>query len=41
MRKFMSCHTLPAGVLKREQVNQLAEAARRDGTVPSRSGKIE
>jgi hypothetical protein len=38
MPKFMSCHTLPAGALKREQVNQLAEAARRDTTVrPYRS----
>jgi hypothetical protein len=38
MPKFMSCHTLPAGALKREQVNQLAEAARNDTTVqPYRS----
>jgi hypothetical protein len=38
MSKFMSCHTLPAGALKREQVNQLAEAARCDTTVrPYRS----
>jgi hypothetical protein len=38
MPKFMSGHTLPAGVLKREQVNQLAEAARSDPTVrPYRS----
>jgi hypothetical protein len=38
MLKFMSCHTLPAGALKREQVGQLAEAARRDATVrPYRS----
>jgi hypothetical protein len=38
MLKFMSCHTMPAGALKREQVNQLAEAARCDATVrPYRS----
>jgi hypothetical protein len=38
MVKFMSCHTLPAGALKRAQVEQLAEAARRDPTVrPYRS----
>ena len=27
MPKFMSSHTLPPGAMKREQVNQLAEAA--------------
>ena len=38
MLKFMSCHTLPAGALKREQVNQLAQAAQSDATVrPYRS----
>jgi hypothetical protein len=38
MPKFMSGHTLPAGALKREQVNQLADAAQRDTTVrPYRS----
>ena len=38
MLKFMSCHTLPAGAMKREQINQLAEAARHDPTVrPYRS----
>jgi hypothetical protein len=38
MPKFLSCHTLPAGALKREQVNQLAQAAQSDATVrPYRS----
>jgi hypothetical protein len=38
MLKFMSCHTLPAGALKREQVNQLGQAAQNDQTVrPYRS----
>jgi hypothetical protein len=38
MLKFMSCHTMPAGALKPEQVNQLAQAAQRDTTVrPYRS----
>jgi len=38
MPKFMSSHTMPAGALQREQVNQLAEAARNDKTVkPYRS----
>jgi hypothetical protein len=38
MPKFMSNHTLPAGALKREQVNQLAQAAQSDATVrPYRS----
>ncbi len=36
--KFMSCHTMPAGALKREQVDQLAVAAQRDPVVkPYRS----
>jgi hypothetical protein len=38
MSKFMSCHTLPAGALKREQVDQLARAAQGDPVVkPYRS----
>ena len=38
MAKFMSCHTLPAGALKREQVEQMAKAAQRDPVVkPYRS----
>jgi hypothetical protein len=38
MAKFMSGHTMPAGALKREQVNQLAQAAQSDATVrPYRS----
>jgi hypothetical protein len=38
MLKFMSCHTMPAGALQREQVSQPAEAARCDTTVrPYRS----
>jgi hypothetical protein len=38
MSKFMSCHTMPAGALKREQVNQLARAAQDDPVVkPYRS----
>jgi hypothetical protein len=38
MPKFMSSHTLPAGAMKREQVNQLAEAAKNDPVVkPYRS----
>ena len=38
MPKFMSSHTMPAGALKREQVNQLAQAAQSDATVrPYRS----
>jgi hypothetical protein len=38
MPKFMSCHTMPAGALKREQVNQLAQAAQSDPVVkPYRS----
>jgi hypothetical protein len=38
MPKFMSGHTMPAGTLKREQVNQLAQAAQNDPVVqPYRS----
>jgi hypothetical protein len=38
MAKFMSSHTMPAGALKREQVNQLAQVAQNDATVrPYRS----
>ena len=38
MPKFMSAHTTPAGAVKREQVDQLAEAALHDGTIkPYRS----
>ena len=38
MAKFMSSHTMPAGALRREQVDQLAEAANADPTVkPYRS----
>lgn len=38
MAKFMSTHTMPAGALRREQVNQLAQAAQDDATVrPYRS----
>lgn len=38
MPKFMSTHTLPPGALKREQVNQMAEAAKNDPVVkPYRS----
>ena len=38
MSKFMSCHTMPAKALKREQVDQLAQAAQRDPVVrPYRS----
>jgi hypothetical protein len=38
MPKFMSSHTLPAGALKREQVEQLARAAQSDPVVkPYRS----
>ena len=38
MPKFMSTHTMPAGALLREQVNQLAQAAQNDATVkPYRS----
>ena len=38
MPKFMSSHTMPAGALKREQVNQLAKSAQGDSVVkPYRS----
>jgi hypothetical protein len=38
MPKFMSGHALPAGALKREQVDQLAKAAQSDPVVkPYRS----
>ena len=38
MPKFMSGHTMPAGAMKREQVDQMAQAAQNDGTVkPYRS----
>ena len=38
MPKFMSSHSVPGGTLRREQVNQLAEAARNDPIVrPYRS----
>jgi hypothetical protein len=38
MAKFMSTHTLPPGAMKREQVNQLAEAAKKDPVIkPYRS----
>lgn len=38
MPKFMSSHTLPAGSMKREQVDQMAQAALNDGSVrPYRS----
>jgi hypothetical protein len=38
MPKFMSSHSVPAGAMKRDQVDQLAQAAQNDGTVkPYRS----
>lgn len=38
MPKFMSSHSVPAGTIDREQVNQLAQAAQQDGTIhPYRS----
>jgi hypothetical protein len=38
MPKFMSSHSVPAGAMKREQVDQLAQAAHNDATVkPYRS----
>lgn len=38
MPKFMSSHTMPAGALQREQVNQMAQAAQSDAKVrPYRS----
>jgi hypothetical protein len=33
MAKFMSSHTVPAGALTREQINQIAQAAQNDPTV--------
>jgi hypothetical protein len=30
MPKFMSSHTLPAGAMKHEQINQMAQAAQND-----------
>ena len=32
MPKFMSSHTVPAGALTREQINQIAKAAQNDPT---------
>ena len=38
MPKFMSSHTVPPGMMKREQVDQMAAAAQSDATVkPYRS----
>ncbi len=38
MPKFMSSHTMPAGALKREQIDQMAKAAQSDPVVkPYRS----
>jgi hypothetical protein len=38
MPKFMSSHTVPAGAVRREQINQIAQAAQNDPTVqPYRS----
>jgi hypothetical protein len=38
MPKFMSSHSVPAGAMKREQVDQMAQAAQNDTTVkPYRS----
>lgn len=38
MPKFMSSHSMPAGAMKREQVDQMAQAAQSDATVrPYRS----
>jgi hypothetical protein len=38
MPKFMSSHSVPAGAMKREQVDQMAQAAQNDSTVqPYRS----
>ena len=38
MPKFMSSHSVPAGAMKREQINQMAQAARNDPVVrPYRS----
>jgi hypothetical protein len=38
MSKFMSSHTVPAGAISREQIDQIAQAAQSDPTVkPYRS----
>jgi hypothetical protein len=38
MAKFLSSHTMPPGMLKREQIDQLAQAAQNDPVVrPYRS----
>ena len=38
MPKFMSSHSIPAGAMKREQIDQMAQAAQNDTTVkPYRS----
>lgn len=38
MAKYMRSHTLPPGAMKREQVHQLAEAAKKDPVIkPHRS----
>jgi hypothetical protein len=38
MPKFMSSHSMPAGAMKREQVDQLAQAAQKDPVIkPYRS----
>jgi hypothetical protein len=38
MPKYLSSHTVPAGALKREQINQMAQAAQNDPAVrPYRS----
>jgi Protein of unknown function (DUF4242) len=38
MPKFMSCHTMPAGAMKREQIDQMSRAAQNDPIVkPYRS----
>ena len=38
MAKFMSSHSLPAGAMKREQIEQMAQAAQKDPVVrPYRS----
>ena len=38
MSKFMSSHTVPAGAISRDQINQIAQAAQSDPTVkPYRS----
>ena len=38
MAKFMSSHTMPPGAMKREQIDQMAQAAQNDAVVrPYRS----